>query len=428
MLTRRLLPPIAAAITSERLLELRRGFNEKRRRVVGAPHRVHYFHQVDDPYGYLIAQVLERFVERYDVELVPWLVGPPPDEAAPDRARLEAFAQKDAADIAPHLGLNAPRHPAPPDAVPRAQRLLAGAIAAGRFAEGARLVGRALFGDGSLDDVPFEEAAVDLAKGEAERRKLGHYLGAMFCYGGEWYWAVDRLHFLEARLQGLGLGEAQAPLIAPPAEGLSVSSDRRVEVEVFLSVRSPYSYLSIPRVLAWRERLPIELTVRPVLPMVMRGLPVPRTKRFYLLLDAAREARRQSIPFGRIADPLYEPTERVYSLYPWAESEGRGEALLESFARGAWAEGIDTGSDFGLRVVVERAGLSWEAAREHLGTDAWRAVIEANQDAMLAAGVWGVPSFVVKDGERSFVTWGQDRLWLVERKIVERCGSMSQGE
>lgn len=417
-LARRLLPPIAVAITSERTLAFRRSWNEATRRLRGAPHEVHYFHQVDDPYGYLVAQVLERFVERYDVKLVPWIVGPPPDDAAPDRARLEAFARKDAADIAPYLGLEAPG-PCSGD-VARAQRMLAGAIAANRFAEGARLVGRALFGGGTLDDVPFEEAPVDLAAGEAKRRALGHYLGAMFEYGGEWYWALDRLHYLEARLQALELGASQPPLVAPRADGVEVKSDRRVKVEAFLSVRSPYTYLSVARVLAWRERLPVDLALRPVLPMVMRGLAVPRTKRFYLLLDAAREARRQAIPFGRIADPLHEPTERVYSLYPWAESEGRGEALFDAFTRAAWSEGIDTGSDAGLRTVVERAGLSWETARTHLGTDAWRPVVEANQQAMLDAGVWGVPSFRVTDGEWTFVTWGQDRLWLVEQKIAER--------
>jgi 2-hydroxychromene-2-carboxylate isomerase len=37
------------------------------------------------------------------------------------------------------------------------------------------------------------------------RQRLGHYLGAMLYYGGEWYWGVDRLQYLESRLQSLGL-------------------------------------------------------------------------------------------------------------------------------------------------------------------------------------------------------------------------------
>jgi hypothetical protein len=38
----------------------------------------------------------------------------------------------------------------------------------------------------------------------------------MFYFDGEWYWGVDRLHHLEARLRDEGLAkDAAAPLIAP---------------------------------------------------------------------------------------------------------------------------------------------------------------------------------------------------------------------
>jgi hypothetical protein len=40
----------------------------RRRLLAGEPHRVRYFHQVDDPHGQLAAQVLPRLLERYDVE------------------------------------------------------------------------------------------------------------------------------------------------------------------------------------------------------------------------------------------------------------------------------------------------------------------------------------------------------------------------
>ncbi len=35
--------------------------------------------------------------------------------------------------------------------------------------------------------------------------ELKHYSGAMFYYGQEWYWGVDRLHYLEQRLSELGV-------------------------------------------------------------------------------------------------------------------------------------------------------------------------------------------------------------------------------
>ncbi|MEC7234523.1 MAG: 2-hydroxychromene-2-carboxylate isomerase, partial [Pseudomonadota bacterium] len=33
----------------------------------GAPHVVEYFHQLDDPYSHLTAQVLNKFAARYDI-------------------------------------------------------------------------------------------------------------------------------------------------------------------------------------------------------------------------------------------------------------------------------------------------------------------------------------------------------------------------
>ena len=44
------------------------------------------------------------------------------------------------------------------------------------------------------------------AAGAGSKRlaELGHYSGATFYYAGEWYWGVDRLFHLEARLQELG--------------------------------------------------------------------------------------------------------------------------------------------------------------------------------------------------------------------------------
>ena len=68
----------------------------------------------------------------------------------------------------------------------------------------------------------------------------------------------------------------------------------------------------------------VELVVRPVLPMVMRGVPVSREKGLYIFTDAAREALESGVAFGRFYDPVGEPVRRCYSLYPWACEQGKG--------------------------------------------------------------------------------------------------------
>lgn len=444
-LRRRIEPWLIAALTSDALRDLRRHAAELRRRLARAPHQVLWFHQVDDPYSHLGAQVLERFTARWNVALVPLLVGPPPDDAAPERARLAAFARKDAADVAPGYRLSFPAGaPAPSSAsISLATRLLA-AVPSARFPSLAVRVGEALWSgeiDGLHDlarEVP--PAAEDAARaavdaGTERRRSLGHYLGGMFYYGGEWYWGIDRLAHLEERLHRLGLARHgfDAPLVAPPPGAdlsFTAAPASRLALEFFCSLRSPYTYVAMERVLALPKRLPVEIVLRPVLPMVMRGLPVPAAKRLYIVLDTRREAARAGVPFGRICDPVGRPVERAFRLYPWARERGRAAEFLHGFTRAAFAEGTDTGTDAGLRTVVERAGLDWEEARTRLSEPAagmkadgdWQTELEANRAALFALGLWGVPSFrlVGRPGEPDFCTWGQDRLWCIEAEVRTR--------
>jgi 2-hydroxychromene-2-carboxylate isomerase len=421
-----LMPAVSQRLLSrERVLALR-ARAEKKRLATGARHVVHYFHQVDDPYSALAAASLPRLLERYDIDLQAHVVGPPPDSAAPERERLVAYSRRDAALLARHHGLefHDPGGQPSSDAVAQAAQGLVAAIAAGRFAAVAGPVSAALWGgtspSGELGELPLATAAATAshqAAAQRLRQQNGHYLGATFLYAGEWYWGIDRLHHLEQRLQALG---AQRPAVQgalfPPAPDWDapVQVSRLQPIDFFVSLRSPYSAIVAPRVYALARHAGVPVRLRYVLPMVMRGLPVPREKRSYISLDAAREAHLRGIPFGRLNDPVGRPTERGLALIPLAQRSGREEAYLLSFMRGVWAEGIDAGSDRGLRRIAERAGLGWDDARAALRDEGWRNVAEANREALFALGLWGVPSFQVGD----VAVWGQDRLWAVQDALM----------
>ena len=170
--------------------------------------------------------------------------------------------------------------------------------------------------------------------------------------------------------------------------------------------------------------------MRPVLPMVMRGVPATREKGLYIFTDAAREARHLGLDdWGNVHDPIGEPVRRGYSLYPWAVSRGKGVELLSAFFRAAFWEGVNTGKDRGLRRVVERAGLPWDEARGIVGNSEWEEEVEANRQAMYGFGLWGVPSFRLLDGagETLLAVWGQDRLWLVGREIQRHLEEREKG-
>ncbi|MBD3646064.1 MAG: DsbA family protein [Pseudomonadales bacterium] len=192
-------------------------------------------------------------------------------------------------------------------------------------------------------------------------------------------------------------------------------------LEVFPSLRSPYTAISFDRTLALAERTGIQLTVRPVMPMMMRGVPAPRAKGSYIIFDAAREAAACGVPFGNIVDPFGEPVKRAFSLYPFAAEAGAESRFVSRYLRAAWAEGVDITTDAGLRRVIEDCGLDWRKAERHLDSAAWEAVLEENVTDMLDAGLWGVPSFRVSGGGAPpFSCWGQDRLWRVEQEIAKR--------
>ena len=193
-------------------------------------------------------------------------------------------------------------------------------------------------------------------------------------------------------------------------------------IEVFVSFRSPYSYLSSPQLIDLRDRYGVEVVVRPVLPMVMRGVPATRQKGVYIFTDAAREARAAGVPYGDFYDPIGDPARRAYSLYPWAAEQGKGGELISSFLSAAFARGINTNKDSGLKTVVEDAGLDWGQASSIVGQPGWEELLEDNRQAMYGAGLWGVPSFRLLDanGEQLLALWGQDRLWLFAREIQRR--------
>lgn len=416
---------IAASITSEKRLNRNRAMQETRRASAGAPHTVEYFHDVTDPYSHLCLQVLPELQSRYDVSLVVHLVAPAPDWAAPERERLEAYAREDAARLAAKAGLSFPAGARQPtqELARHAASQLAAAIDDGTFIAEAPRISAAAW-EGTLSSPAGDAAGIDarLAKGSARREALGHYLGGTFHYAGEWYWAVDRLHYLEARLISLGAREAITgeTLIFPPpvSPAGSASGKPGLALHYYLSFRSPYTYIVAERAKALADAYGAELKLRYVLPMVMRGLPVPKEKGRYITLDTAREARRLGVPFGKICDPVGKPVERGYSILPWARDQGRGFEFVHAFLAGVWSQGIDAGTDAGLKQIVEAAGLDWSGARQQLETETWRAEAEANRAEMMQLGVWGVPSFRVGD----VITWGQDRLWVVEEELKRQSG------
>jgi 2-hydroxychromene-2-carboxylate isomerase len=240
----------------------------------------------------------------------------------------------------------------------------------------------------------------------------------MLYYGGEWYWGIDRLQYLEERLQREGLNGNTGLTRGPSPELarlLRSGGASEPGVEAFLSFRSPYSYLAVPQLIELRNRYGIKIEVRPVLPMVMRGLPVPLAKRLYIIHDAKREADRLGIPFGRVSDPLGKGIAYCMAVFfHCAVHKGLGLELMSSLMQGIWAEARDVAHLPDLVFLAERAGIGEAEVMAALETNDWEQEAQANRDALTEMGLWGVPSFRIG----AYSSWGQDRISFVDAEMA----------
>ena len=427
---------LTSALTSPALRDVQRGVRRTARRIAGGTRKAAFFAQVDDPYGPAALHYLAKIAARHSLLIDCYLVPPPDAAAAPEGERLAAYARRDAARLEAALGLGdgTIAAPASPAHTARANRIAAAVIARdGTDMNTLAAIMRAL-------NAPDSEAALGelarahgegdsdsaLATGAAERARLGHYLGSTSYFEGEFYWGADRLHYLEARLAAEDdlnappiapvLAPMFTPAAAPPA---LLPGTKPPRLDCYLSFRSPYSLIAAERIGALANAYGAQLSLKFVLPMVMRGLPVPAAKRLYITLDTKREAMRQGIGFGKIHDPVGAGVERGLAVLHHVIPLGRGLDFAISFLRGAFAEGIDMTNDTGLMQVADRAGVTADHVRAGLADESWRAVAEANRADMFALGLWGVPSFQVDDRPG---WWGQDRLWMIEDDLRDATG------
>jgi 2-hydroxychromene-2-carboxylate isomerase len=417
---------VTQLITSRRLRAVKRGLAALPRRLLGRTAQLEYCHQLDDPYSHLLLQLLPALLRQYRLQLSVHLVPPPTAAAAPELLRLQDWSRRDAAQLAQQLGLEFNAEASQPSV---AQLALANQAALAVLARGDALeqllqIGGALWsGDGAAlqsraSSVSPAELKVALNVAAARRRKLGHYLGATLFFEGESYWSVDRLHYLEQRLRDAGLARAPLTWLAalPQVECRATPTNTaQPQLYFYCSFRSPYTYLAVARVRQLAAQYGARLHLKFVLPMAMRGLPVPLEKRLYIVRDTKREAEQLGLRFGDIADPLGAPTERGLAVLHQAIAAGKGGEFAESFLQGVFADGIDAGSDAGLQLLARRAGLDAGVVSTALADQSWREQAEANREELFGLGLWGVPAFRMDNAASQ---WGQDRLWLIERDLI----------
>jgi len=416
-------------VTNAKQIRKKRIAFEKNRQASKADHVVEYFHQLDDPYSHLTAQIIARLAARYDIKMVPHLVRASGGDNQPELQKLATWARRDAELVAPHYGLSFPSSAGlSPDL--ESQQAAAAALSgmkAEDFIENIEQISQSSWLGESIAQSQSGESEVSqkLDQGSARLAQLEHYSGATFYYGGEWYWGVDRLFYLEQRLRDLGACHApnEPYLVSRPAIDVSGVDASHLELHFYPSLNSPYTSIIFDKTLELAKTCNIKFRHKPVLPMIMRGVPATLIKGKYIYFDTKREADFLGVPFEKQVTPIGTPTRQAYSLFPWASSLGKDTQLHSVLLRNAWSEGRGLHKKANMRRAVEEAGLDWREAVQHMGSDDWKSFVEQNQREMVERmGLWGVPSYRLSgpDGEPDLTVWGQDRLWLIAAEIRRR--------
>ncbi|MFS1523544.1 DsbA family protein [Microbulbifer sp. 2304DJ12-6] len=368
--------------------------------------------RADDPYSYLLSQVLPQFCEKYACELRPIIVTHLEDSCYPERQLLADYALEDCQRLARAYNLEPP--------VKRSSLSEKASLVLCEAAQGSHpwkaiaaifkslwVAHTAIPGIQSANIPILQQQLTD---NNTVMIKRGHYLTAMIEYAGEKYWGIDRLHYLERRLTD---GELLFP--SPDQNNFTGTADsgKGKVLSCYFSFRSPYSYILLTRLFALADHYQCELELKPILPMVMRGLSVPTSKRLYILLDAKREANRHDIPFGYISDPLGKGVENALALFYVAKNMGKEREYVLAMTKASWSKAIDISNLKNLRSLCHELALDWPSCESALMSENWRDFAEMNRQEIYEYGLWGVPAMIID----SLVVWGQDRLWMVDQHL-----------
>ena len=424
-------------MTSERA-EVRAVKKGRRQRDKSGRPVVHYFHGVADPFSALAVQTLPTLSEAYHVDIRCHIASGAQGDYIGDGERFDRWAFQDASDIASFYGLEWPAlgSVATPSEFADALSALSSAGTTLDFVSAAvrvfDSVARAAREDSDSESesdsrakitdqwVAFERGDAVVA-GNKLRKSWGHYGTGMFHFEGQWYWGLDRLRVLERRLiaEGFASDDRGVLFLEPSADQLPNLTSSDVELEYFPSLRSPYTAIGHARVLDLIERSNVQVNVRVVMPMMMRGVPAPTAKGQAIMTDAAREGRYFGSPMGRIVDPFGEPIKRAYAFLPELRRRGLLMPFVTEYLKAAWVEGVDVTREQGLSEVLQRTGCPADVAPA--AESEWRDEVEQNLAIMHEHDLWGVPSFRVTGGGRPpFACWGQDRIWRVSKELEAR--------
>jgi len=389
---------------------------QKRLSKVNDPSAAHVFIALDDPHSHIFIQALQKLNHHYRLHMKVHVIHHRPSHMFPEPEMWQKWASHDANLLADAFQLAAP------STVPKQHLAAAWKVWFGGEVHTLDFLlqlmerpEKVIADHPHLASTPLSQVEQRLQLSEHLLKSTDHFAPATLFHKGHWYWGVDRLHYFEQKLNESRSVHRPVLNLKTLTLGERAPTDATIPVVLYYSLRSPYSHLALHQAHRLCQHYGIPLIVKPVLPMLMRQLPVPRAKTQYLFFDALREAQSKDIPYGKIADPLGKGVENSYAIWHYANEQGKGAEWLLAISNAVNAQGKSANYSHTLKQQCHRIGLDWSSARQYLNQNGWRPMAEEHLKEMYELGCWGVPTLVYGD----HVFWGQDRIWALEKQIIE---------
>lgn len=192
----------------------------------------------------------------------------------------------------------------------------------------------------------------------------------------------------------------------------------KAPVEFYFDFSSPYSYIASEWVEAVAARYGRTVRWHAILlgatfqAAELRSPVSHPIKREYSVADFQRSARFEGVPFTM--PPQFPiPTQNAARVFWWLNDQApaRASAWAHAGLRAYFTRGVMLNDAAALRALCAETGLDPDAAEAAWSDPVWKDRLKAENDAAIAAGIFGAPALVI-DGE---LFWGNDRKPQVER-------------
>lgn len=189
-------------------------------------------------------------------------------------------------------------------------------------------------------------------------------------------------------------------------------------IEFYFDPISPFAYLGSIEIERVARKLGREVEWKPVLIgitilKVMGLKPLPQTplKGPYLKHDAVRLAEHFGIPFRYHGLNGINSLAALRAFAVLKERDARtAKSLAQKVFERLWVRGQNITSSADIAEEAKALGIDADALVSDIDTERAKDLLKTQVDSAIAAGVFGVPYFIV-DGEP---IWGVDRMWMVE--------------